>query len=463
MRQRASTIKKGNAKQNKAGSPRKPVILTRLPGPKAKTILNKDHKYVSPSYTRGYPAVVQSGKGVWVTDVDGNVFLDFSAGIGVVSTGHCHPQVVKAIQAQAGRLLHMSGTDFYYPSQADLAEKLAEIVPGAKNKKVFFCNSGAEAVECAMKLARYHKRRTRFIAFTGAFHGRTFGALSLTASKVSQRKYFAPLLSGVTHVSYAYCYRCPFNLKYPECDMACVSHIDDVLFKKVVPPEEVAAIFVEPIQGEGGYIVPPPRFLPALRALCDKYGILLVDDEVQAGMGRTGKMFAIEHFNTKADIYSLAKGIASGLPLGACVSRSGIMDWEPGSHASTFAGNPVCCAAALKTVELLENGLIENAARLGKVALTRLNEMKRRYDFIGDVRGKGLMVGVELVADAMTREPVRDLRNAVVLEAFKNGLLLLGAGVSAIRFIPPLVIQEDELHTGLDIFEQALKKVFKAD
>jgi 4-aminobutyrate aminotransferase len=245
--------------------------------------------------------------------------------------------------------------------------------------------------------------------------------------------------------------------------MACVNHIDEVLFKKVVPPEEVAAIFVEPIQGEGGYIVPPPRFLPALRALCDKYGILLVDDEVQAGMGRTGKMFAIEHFNTKADIYSLAKGIASGMPLGACVSRSGIMDWEPGSHASTFAGNPVCCAAALKTVELLENGLIENAARLGKVALARLNEMKRRYDFIGDVRGKGLMVGVELVADAMTREPVRDLRNAVVLEAFKNGLLLLGAGVSAIRFIPPLVIQEDELHTGLDIFEQALKKVFKAD
>ncbi|MGB7055271.1 MAG: acetyl ornithine aminotransferase family protein [bacterium] len=455
--------RKLNTKLGNSGLPQRPAIQTRLPGPKAKSILNKDHKYVSPSYTRGYPAVIESGKRVWVTDVDGNVFLDFSAGIGVVSTGHCHPQVVKAIKEQASTLLHMSGTDFYYPNQANLAEKLAEIVPGAKNKKVFFCNSGAEAVECAMKLARYHKRRARYIAFTGAFHGRTFGALSLTASKVAQRKYFGPLLNGVTHVSYAYCFRCPFNLQYPSCDMACVNQIDDVLFKKVVPPEEVAAIFVEPIQGEGGYIVPPPRFLPALRALCDKYDILLVDDEIQSGMGRTGKMFAIEHFNTKADIYTIAKGIASGLPLGACVSKAGIMDWEPGSHASTFAGNPVSCAAALKTIELLEDGLIENAACLGEIAITRLNELKEHYDFIGDVRGKGLMVGVELVGDALTKEPVRDLRNAVVLEAFKNGLLLLGAGESAIRFIPPLVIQEDELHVGLEIFEQALKKVFKAD
>ena len=462
MRKRA-TVKKPDARRSNARSARKPSIKTRLPGPKARTILNKDHKYVSPSYTRGYPAVIESGKGVWVTDVDGNVFLDFSAGIGVVSTGHCHPEVVKTIQEQSARLLHMSGTDFYYPNQANLAEKLAEIVPGAKNKKVFFCNSGAESVECAMKLARYHKRRTRYIAFTGAFHGRTFGALSLTASKVSQRKYFAPLLFGVTHVSYAYCYRCPFNLKYPDCDMACVNYIDDVLLKKVVPPEEVAAVFVEPIQGEGGYIVPPPRFLPALRALCDKYDILLVDDEVQSGMGRTGKMFAIEHFNTKADIYSIAKGVASGMPLGACVSRAGIMDWEPGSHASTFAGNPVSCAAALKTIELLENGLIENAAHLGEIAFKRLAALQERYDFIGDVRGKGLMVGVELVADRETKEPVRDMRNAVVLEAFKNGLLLLGAGESSIRFIPPLIIQEDELHVGLEIFERAIRKIFKAD
>ena len=466
---KTSPTKKRARKSRRQASPRntksrkRPAILTNLPGPKAKRILTKDHKYVSPSYTRSYPAVIEQGKGVWVTDVDGNVFLDFSAGIGVVSTGHCHPEVVKSIKEQSTKLLHMSGTDFYYPNQANLAEKLAEIVPGAKNKKVFFCNSGAEAVECAMKLARYHKRRTRYIAFTGAFHGRTFGALSLTASKVTQRRYFSPLLSGVTHVSYAYCYRCPFHLQYPSCDMWCVNYIDDVVFKKLVPPEEVAAIFVESIQGEGGYIVPPPRFLPALRALCNKYDILLVDDEVQSGMGRTGKMFAIEHFNTKADIYTLAKGIASGLPLGACVSRAGIMDWEPGSHASTFAGNPVCCAAALKTIELLESGFIENAARLGKIALKRLSELKDRYEFIGDVRGKGLMIGVELVGDAVTIEPVKDRRNAVVYEAFKNGLLLLGAGESSVRFIPPLIINEEELHTGLDIFEKAVRRVFRVD
>jgi len=453
-------IRKSSARSRSESAKRKPRLATALPGPKAKIILNKDRRYVSPSYTRSYPAVIERGKGVWVTDVDGNVFLDFSAGIGVVSTGHCHPAVVKAIREQATRLLHMSGTDFYYPNQANLAEKLAEIVPGAKNKKVFFCNSGAEAVECAMKLARYHKRRVQYIAFTGAFHGRTFGALSLTASKATQRKYFAPLLSGVTHVSYAYCYRCPFNLQYPACDVACVKYIDDVLFKKVVPPEEVAAIFVEPIQGEGGYIVPPPGFMPALRALCDKYEMLLVDDEVQSGMGRTGKMFAIEHFSTKADIYCIAKGVASGLPLGACVSRSGIMDWEPGSHASTFAGNPVSCAAALKTIDLLENGLVDNAARLGEIALARLSALKEHYEFIGDVRGKGLMIGVELVGDAISRVPVRDRRNAVVYEAFRNGLLLLGAGESTVRFIPPLVINESELHMGLEIFERALKKVF---
>lgn len=455
------TVSKSRARTKNTKTNRMPNIATELPGPKAKRILNKDHKYVSPSYTRYYPAVIERGQGVWVTDVDGNVFLDFSAGIGVVSTGHCHPEVVKAIKEQSAKLLHMSGTDFYYPNQANLAEKLAEIVPGAKNKKVFFCNSGAESVECAMKLARYHKRRSRYIAFTGAFHGRTFGALSLTASKVSQRRHFAPLLFGVTHVSYAYCYRCPFHLQYPACGVACVKYIDDVLLKKVVPPEEVAAVFVEPIQGEGGYIVPPPGFIPALRALCDKYGILLVDDEVQSGMGRTGKMFAIEHFNTKADIYSIAKGIASGLPLGACVSRAGIMDWEPGSHASTFAGNPVSCAAALKTIELLENGLIENAARLGEVALGRLSELKKQYEFVGDVRGKGLMIGVEFVGDAISKEPVKDRRNAVVFESFKRGLLLLGAGESAVRFIPPLVINEEELHTGLDIFEQAVRSVFR--
>jgi 4-aminobutyrate aminotransferase len=440
---------------------KRPMIKTSLPGPKAREFLKRDRKYISPSYTRSYPAVIERGSGVWVTDVDGNVFLDFSAGIAVVATGHCHPEIVKAISGQAARLIHMSGTDFYYPYQIDLAEKIAEIVPGGKNKKVFFANSGAEAVECAMKLARYSRRRPRYIAFTGAFHGRTFGALSLTASKIGQRRYFAPLLPEVTHVPYAYCFRCPFHLEYPSCDLECVKYIENFVFKKIAPPEEVAAMFVEPIQGEGGYVIPPPGFLPALRDLCDKYGVFLVADEVQSGMGRTGKMFAIEHFHVKADIYCIAKGIASGLPLGICVANSGIMDWPPGSHASTFGGNPVSCAAASKTIELLENGIMDNAARLGEIAMARLGELARRHEFVGDVRAKGLMIGIELVADAITKDPVKDKRDAVVYEAFKRGLLLLGAGETAVRFVPPMIISEDEMQVGLDIFEKALKKVFK--
>ncbi|MGB9721476.1 MAG: acetyl ornithine aminotransferase family protein [bacterium] len=440
---------------------KKPNIITELPGPKARELLKQDSKYISPSYTRSYPAVIESGKGVWVTDVDGNEFLDFSAGIAVLATGHCHPEITRVIKEQVEKLLHMSGTDFYYPQQIELADKLAEIVPGGKNKKVFFGNSGAEAVECAMKLARYHTRRPRYIAFTGAFHGRTYGALSLTSSKAGQRRFFGPLLPDVTHVPYAYCYRCPFNLSYPDCNLECIRYIEEVVFKKIAPPEEIAAIFVEPIQGEGGYVIPPDSFMPALRKLCDDYDIILVDDEVQAGMGRTGKMFAIEHFNTKADMYCIAKGIASGLPLGVCVSNSGLMDWPPGAHASTFGGNPVSCAAALKTIELLEKELVDNAAKLGEFALKRLNDLKDRYDFIGDVRGKGLMIGIEFVADKKTKTPIKDKRDAVVYEAFKQGLLILGAGETAIRIIPPLVINEEELQTGLDIIEFVIKKIFK--
>jgi len=448
---------------NNKNKMKKPIIRTTIPGPKAKEVLRRDSKYVSPAATRPYPLVIEKGRGAWVTDCDGNVFLDFSAGIGVVTSGHCHPDVIDVIKKQSSRFIHMSGTDFYYAIQTRLAEKLAEIVPGAKNKKVFFGNSGAEAVECAMKLARYHKRRPRYVAFTGAFHGRTFGALSLTASKSVQRRYFAPFLPEVTHVPYAYCFRCPFHLAYPSCNLACVQYIDDVIFRKVIPPEDVAALFIEPIQGEGGYIVPPDRFIPALRKLCDKYDILLVDDEVQSGMGRTGRMFCIEHFNTKADIYCVAKGIASGLPLGACVARPGIMEWQPGAHASTFGGNPVSCAAALKTIELLEHGLIENAARLGTIAMKRLQTLAEKYEFVGEVRGKGLMIGIELVADKTTKESVKDRRDAVVYESFKQGLLLLGAGESVFRLIPPLIINEKELEMGLDIIEKALKKVFRVD
>jgi len=442
---------------------KKPKIITKLPGPKARRVLRQENKYVSPSYTHPYPLVIERGKGVWVTDIDGNLFLDFSAGIGVVATGHSHPEILETINMQAAKFIHMSGADFYYLVQSKLAEKLAEIVPGAKNKKVFFCNSGAEAVECAMKLTRYHTRRPRYIAFTGAFHGRTYGALSLTASKSVQKKYFGPLLPNVTHVPYAYCYRCPFHLEYPSCELECVRYIDEIVFRKVVPPEEIAAVFMEPIQGEGGYIVPPKGFIPALRKLCNKYDIILVDDEVQSGMGRTGRMFGIEHFNTKADIYCIAKGIASGLPLGACVSRSGIMDWQPCAHASTFGGNPVACAAALKTIELLEHGLIENVKKIGKIAMARLEDFKKHYDFIGEVRGRGLMIGIELVADRETREPVRDRRDAVVYECFKQGLLLLGAGETVIRLIPPLVINEKELQVGLDILERVLKKIFRVN
>ena len=440
---------------------KRPRIKTPLPGPRARIILRQESKYVSPSYTRAYPAVIERGKGAWVTDVDGNIFLDFTSGIGVLATGHCHPEIIKVIKEQSARLIHMSGTDFYYAPQSILAEKLAEIVPGAKNKKVFFGNSGAEAVECAMKLARYYHRRPRFIAFTGAFHGRTFGALSLTASKVAQIRHFAPLLPDVTHIPYAYCFRCPFYVNYPSCDLVCVKYIEDTVFKKIIPPEEVAAIFVEPIQGEGGYIVPPKEFIVALRKISHKYDILLVDDEVQAGMGRTGKMFAIEHFGVKADIYCLAKGIASGLPLGACISNAGIMEWPPGAHASTFGGNPVSCAAALKTIELLEHGLIENVAKLGEIAMARLREMEQRYDFIGEVRGKGFMIGIELVADKASREPVHDKRDAVVYEAFKNGLLILGAGESTLRLIPPLITNESELQVGLDILDKAIRKIFR--
>jgi 4-aminobutyrate aminotransferase len=438
----------------------KPNIITALPGPNARAVLRRDNKYVSPACTRPYPFVMEKGRGAWVTDVDGNSFLDFSSGIGVVATGHCHPEIIKTIRTHADKFIHMSGTDFYYDVQSLLAEKLAEIVPGAKNRKVFFGNSGAEAVECAMKLARYHTKRPGYIAFTGGFHGRTFGALSLTASKAVQKKYFAPLLPTVTHVPYAYCYRCPFNVEYPACDLACVRYIDEVVLGKIVAPEDIAAMFVEPIQGEGGYVIPPKGFLPALRKLCSKYDILLVDDEVQAGMGRTGRMFGIEHFNTKADIYCVAKGIASGMPISACVSKAGIMDWQPGAHASTFGGNPIACAVALKTIQLLEGGLISNAAAMGRIALARLHELEKRYDCIGDVRGKGLMIGVELVADRKTKEPVSDKRNAVVYEAFKQGLLLLGAGATVVRLIPPLVVSEDEIHTSIDIFEKALKKIF---
>ena len=431
----------------------------KIPGPKAREILRRDEKVISPCYSRPYPAVIEKGEGVWVWDVDGNRFLDFAAGIATVSTGHCHPEVVEAIRKQAGRLIHMSGTDFYYPLQVDLAEKLAEIVPGAKNKKVFFGNSGTEAIEAALKLARYATGREKVIAFLGAFHGRTYGSLSLTASKSIQRKGFGTLLPNVLHIPYGFCYRCDYNLTYPSCGVYCVEVLEEKIFKKIVYPEEVAAIFVEPIQGEGGYIIPPPTYFQELKGLAEKYGILLVADEVQSGMGRTGKMFAIEHWGVKPDIITVAKGIASGMPIGACVATSSLMSWEPGSHASTFGGNPVSCAAALKTIELLENGLVENARVMGGYLFKRIKEMVEEYSILGDLRGKGLMIGVEVVKDKKSGVPNPEKRDWIVQEAFKAGLLLLGAGPTAIRFSPPLILSQEEAEEGLKIFENTLQKI----
>ncbi|MDH3356170.1 MAG: acetyl ornithine aminotransferase family protein [Desulfobacteraceae bacterium] len=436
-----------------------PLIHPPLPGPKARKLINQDRKYVSPSYTRYYPLVVEKAKGLWVHDVDGNIFLDFTAGIAVCATGHCHPRVIKAIKKQADLLLHMSGTDFYYRPQIVLAKKLAQMAPGKGSKKVYFGNSGAEAVEAAFKLARWHTKRELNLAFYGAFHGRTMGALSLTASKTIQKKHYNPLVPGITHIPYAYCYRCPYNLSYPECELGCVKWVEDTLFRTTIPPEEVATIFVEPIQGEGGYIVPPPEFHREMNRIAKKYGILYVVDEVQSGMGRTGKMFAMEHFGVDPDIIALAKGIASGMPLGALTARAEIMDWEAGSHASTFGGNPVSCMAALTTIELLEEGLMENAAVQGKRLMDGLVKLQQSHECMGDVRGKGLMVAVEFVKNRETKEPARTWRNDIIKQAFNKGLLLLGCGENSIRFCPSLTVNTSEIDKCLSIFDDVVREI----
>jgi len=433
-----------------------PQIKTALPGPEAQKILALDRQFISPSYTRDYPLVARRGQGMLVEDVDGNTFLDFAAGIAVVSTGHCHPDVVRAIQRQAETLIHMSGTDFYYPLLAQLAEKLAQITPGKFPKKVYFGNSGTEAMEAAMKMARYHTRRPGFIAFYGCFHGRTFGSLSLTASKATQRNGFGPLLPGVVHSPYPNPYRCAVGHKQGQCTCDPAEFIEKKLFKTVMPPEELAAIIVEPIQGEGGYIIPPPNFLPRLRELADRHGILLIFDEVQCGMGRTGKMFACEHDGVVPDILTMAKGIASGLPLSVTVARADIMNWPPGAHASTFGGNPVACAAAFETIRLLEEKYIQNAARMGEYILKRLADWPSKHPIVGNVRGRGLMIGVELVKSQETREPHPEARGKVVQRTFEKGLLLLGCGESTVRLMPPLLIEQEHADVALDILERSI-------
>ena len=435
------------------------LVKTKLPGPVSKKLIDKDEKYVSRSYTRGHQAVFDRAKGCYIWDVDGNKFIDFHAGIGVCSTGNCHPQVVEAIKIQVDKAIHIATADFYNEPVGKLAEKLCQIAPGKFPKRVFFTNSGTESVEASLKLARYNKRKPRMIAFIGAFHGRSMGSLSLTCSKVTQRRYFAPLLPEVTHVPYAYCYRCVFNLTYPKCDYACVKFIDEVILKKVAPAEEVAALFVEPIQGEGGYIVPPPEYHKKLKEMCEKHGILFVADEVQSGMGRTGKMFAIEHWGVVPDIIAVAKALASGLPLGACIASKELMSWEPGAHSTTFGGNPVACSAGLATMELLEGGLIKNAAKMGNSIMKQLEKMMQNHRSIGDIRGKGLMIGIELVKDKKKKTPAPEMAEELMQECFRNGLMILTCGPNSVRFIPPLIVDEETASEALAIFEKSLTKV----
>jgi len=434
-------------------------ITPPLPGPKSQAVLAQDRKYVSPSYSRPYPLVAAKAEGMVVTDMDGNTFLDFAAGIAVCATGHCHPRIVKVIQDQAAQLIHLSGTDFYYPQLSALAQKLAEIAPGRWDKKVYFGNSGTEAIEAALKLARYATGRKKFIAFYGAFHGRTLGALSLTASKPVQRRGFGPLLEGITHIPYPYCYRCPNRPSAGGCDPACLRVIEDQLFKTVLSPDEVAAIVFEPIQGEGGYIVPPAEFFEELKRISKRHGILLVADEVQSGMGRTGKMFAVEHFGVEPDIIAVAKGIASGLPLGAIVARAELMSWPPGSHASTFGGNPISCVAALETIRLIETELMQNAGKVGDHLMQSLLKLKSHSSVIGDVRGLGLMIGIEFVKDQATKEKAGAWRDLTVQRCFERGLLVLGCGENTLRLMPPLIVSRAQADAALEILEDALSTI----
>jgi 4-aminobutyrate aminotransferase len=436
-----------------------PHILTPLPGPRAAEVIERDSRVLSPSYTRCYPLVAARGEGAMIEDVDGNRFLDFNAGIAVNSTGHCHPKVVEAIGEQSRRLIHMSGTDFYYENMVQLAEKLAAIAPGGGAHRVYFGNSGTEATEAAMKLARYHTGRDKFIAFTGSFHGRTMGALSLTGSKVVQRKGFGPLVPGVYHAQFPDPYRRPEGMTADDHAVSCVRFIEDELFRTIVPAEEVAGIVVEPIQGEGGYLVPPKVFHQELRRLADRHGMMLIFDEVQCGMGRTGKMWAAQHFDVAPDIFTSAKGIASGLPLSAMIARAEIMDWGPGAHASTFGGNPVAVAAALATIELLEGELIANAAHVGGHILDRLRHWPKHFRHVGDVRGLGLMIGFELVGDQQSKDRAPELRDRIQEMAFERGLLVLGAGRNTIRLCPPLVITRDQADFAVDTLEECLKLV----
>lgn len=441
--------------------PKRPEIKTALPGPKGKEIVAADAQFVTPSYPRpGWELVVERASGVWVEDVDGNIFLDCNAGVAVCATGHCHPEVVKAIQDQAAQLIHMCGTDYFYRHMPELARKLDEIVPVPSPTRTHFANSGTEAVETALKLAMHATGREKFIAFFNSFHGRTLGSLSLTSSKVAQRKGFKRQALDVVHVPYPNVFRHPFTGEQSDAatvSRACLEWIEQRLFKTTTPPEEVAGIVVECVQGEGGYVPAPKEFLQGLRRICDEHGILLIVDEVQSGMGRTGKMFASEHYDLKPDIVTIAKGLGSGMPIGVCVARAGLMDWKPGAHASTFGGNPVAIAAALKTIELLERELIKNSAEVGAYLQDGLRKLMRKHDCIGDVRGLGLMIGVEFVEDKTSMKPAPQLRDRVERACYERGLIILGAGTNTIRWSPPLILTRENVDVALEIFDEAIK------
>jgi len=435
-----------------------PEIKTALPGPKAQEILNRDAKYISPSYTRSYPLVVARGYGAMLEDVDGNTFLDFNAGVAVAALGYAHPEIAEVIAQQAREFVHISGTDYYYPHQTALAEKLSQVTPGSFAKKVHYGNSGAEAMEGALKAVMYATGRNKFIAFRGAFHGRTFGTLSLTASRAAQRRGFGPQALDVTHVPFANPIRFPLTRNQGESvGQRVARYIEQTIFKTTVAPEDCAAIVVEPIQGEGGYVVPPADFLPELRRICDDHGIALIVDEVQSGMGRTGKLWAIEHFGVVPDVMCMAKAIGGGLPLGVTLAREELMRWHVGAHASTFGGNPVAIAAAMKTFEILENGVMKNAAEMGDYMMDRLRELQEKHTAIAQVRGLGLMIGVEIARDPEANEPWTELRDKIVVECFNRGLVIQGAGESAIRFSPPLIVNRDQVDFALETFDDVIE------
>jgi 4-aminobutyrate aminotransferase len=437
----------------------RPEIKTPLPGPRAAALIERDARFASTSLIKEYPLAIERGQGSWVWDVDGNKFLDFMAGIATTSTGHAHPEVVRSIQKAAEKFLHICATDFYYSAYTDLIEKLCSYVPKMGPKRAFLSNSGTEAVEGAIKLARYHTRRQNIIAFKGAFHGRTYGSLSLNGSKTTQRAFFGPMLPGITHVPYPYPYRCPYGQAKAQCESSCgcATPIEKELFVNFMDPKEVAAIILEPVMGEGGYIQPPKNFLQDLRRICDTHGIVLIFDEIQSGVGRTGHMFAAEMFDVAPDMLLVAKGIASGMPIGAFVVREKFMTWPPGSHGSTYGGNPVCAEAAIATLNIVEK-LLPHVREAGAFMKQSVERLAEKYPVIGDVRGSGFMIGVEFV-DPKTRAPAEQLCDEIVQRAFRKGLLLLGAGKSTIRLAPPLVLTKDEITTGLGIMEECLREL----